>query len=184
MSTTWRGRSDDEPPVRFGARARTWLRRRIRQELFTPSPFGTPGQVVLRSNGKPWFAEMAERMIDWYLARYESYVRWEEDDGYRGRDYARGEWAFLANAVKADFGVAVAECARDHDAETYRTLDDWLRADLEDRLWYNGDQGGMRTIVARARSATPRTARRLWLREARWRFLAQRQRPHTPRRRR
>lgn len=153
--TDWRGGNPDEPK-KFGHKAEAWFRRRLLAELFTPVA-NDPDTFRLRKGRQVWGRDAVDKMLDWYIERRESYTVWIDSDKFHGASYSCGAWHFQGEAVQRDMREAIDHVDRLLDAEDYDTLDDWLRADIADKLWFRGERGGMlavpKAVKARLRAA-------------------------------
>ena len=141
--SNWRG--DDEGGVRFGRRARAWLRRKAIAKLFCQARGENAGWLG-GPDGYLWTPAQAAELGEWYASRWRDYVKWEDDSTWSGTRYANGHWAFDEKAVARDVQRALADVNRALDARDYPTLDEWLRADIDGKLNYKGDAGGMANV--------------------------------------
>jgi len=98
---------DDHDKPKFGKKAHAWLRRRIRQELFEDfRPIARKNPFKSKSDGRLWEIGAVDIALDFYMARWDRYVRWVDADVFHGPRYAYGGWTFVAAFVTADFGDA------------------------------------------------------------------------------
>lgn len=157
---SWKSGADDGLP-KLGRKGEAWLRRKIRAQLFKKGPEGRY-LPMLPSRFAHWMAGAIEGLLDLYIDNALRYVRWEDADEFRGRDFANGAWVVDTEAVKDDWQKRVDDLDRADDDEI-ESLDDWLKADIGGELFFRGAVGGMPllTAEARAEASTRRNDRRL-----------------------
>lgn len=147
--SSWSEDGDDGLPT-FGRKARAWFLRSLRANLREKCP--------LRVNDE------LEPIVQWLAADPRRYVEWLDDEQYRGRRYSNGAWVIDWKAVAEGFHAALADIVTAAECERLRTLDDWLRADLDGSLKYvrAGGSGSLSREVREQLAETARARRRTW----------------------
>jgi hypothetical protein len=152
--TDWRGDSEGSP-VRFGRKARAWLRRRLLARMFIKHPTDA---ATYCADGVEWDEYSVNLALAWYMEHPMRYTHWTDNDEYRGHGWSNGAWEFDDVAVQKDWRQAVDFVDRTLDAEKCLTVDEWLAADSAGTLWYRGARSGMER-VARENQSAPRRKR-------------------------
>jgi len=148
----WSGKSrkdddDDDGRVPFGRRARLWFALGIRDRLTAtdeehPKPAASGDEL--------------EALVAWYGEDPARYVKWEVANEYRGKSCASGCWVLDMDRINDDLAEALDETTRAKlraiDAERITSLDQWLRADMEDTLEFPGCNGGLMELPAETRA--------------------------------
>lgn len=155
---SWRG--DDAGDVPFDADAQAWFRRVLFSYLFKESkPVGGELSFELEAEGleAPLYAcydlDAAQMVAAEYMVDARSFVKWEDDDTYRGEGFSNGHWALSPSAIRAFLPAALAAVDRRLDAEQAETLDEWLRLDIDNALCYRGAPSGMSRVAPEIRAA-------------------------------
>jgi hypothetical protein len=147
----WQGGHSGVP--KFGRKAQAWLRRRIKAHLF-PDVDTVTGDSEMGPDGAKWDRKVIDWLLDEYAARAPGrFVHWVDADEWRGRGFSNGSWQFDAKAVEAFCQEAIDNVDRRLDANAYPTLDEWLKADMADDLWFRGAAGGMDLLSAEVRAS-------------------------------
>jgi hypothetical protein len=117
--------------------------------------------------------------VEWYLEEPDVFVEWVDADEYRGRGWSNGAWVVDFNTVNAHIQQCQEEVntrsRRYDDALRFKTLEDWLRADINGELVYRGAKGGMDDVAKTLRIRVPsekgrcQTCRKIFGREPWWR---------------
>lgn len=100
---SWQDELPHEP--RFGRRGRAWFHRRLRQWATS---------ILTKAGGQGATCEqLADAAADWYTARVEHYVEWQDEEQYRGARFADGCWVIRWRQVEQDssrvFRIAAGE---------------------------------------------------------------------------
>lgn len=152
MSETWKRQSgwaeegDDGLPS-FGRKARAWFVRKVRAKLG-----GETHRYSITS-------EEIEGLVQWYGSDPIPYVEWQDGDEYRGRGWSSGAWTIDWDKVNRTLYTALDELRLARDTAGIKTLDDWLKADLNDSFEFEGVSGGTDKLPKKLRRELKELAR-------------------------
>lgn len=156
MSEAWKGEGVDPlHPVKFGRKARAWLTRRIFRHLFEPLPTSSSLPDVKPKFKDPyetWNLGVARDLVLLFLETPMRYVEWKDVDEFQGARFSTGAWEFKDSAIDADLPERIRTIDRAYDEASLQTLDDWLLADIANKLTYAGDAGGVPRLLPDVRS--------------------------------
>lgn len=144
----WCDDRGDQPPVKFGRRARQWFERKLRAQF--KSPFDE-----LRDE------EQVALVVAYYLEHIDRYVTWVDAAEWHGRGFSNGHWSYLSKSVDADISNALLAKDQAVDAMRYPSIEEWLRAEASGLLLARGAEGGTGSLPeAMRRTMHNRTALR------------------------
>lgn len=146
MSETWKRASgwtedgDDGLP-NFGRKARAWFARKVRANL--------------NEIGGKYPYNMTDDEVEPVVARFAAdpmpYVEWVDGEEYRGRGWSSGAWQIDWKALHTALVDVLEELRLEMDTASILSLDDWLKADLDDAFHYEGPAGGSEKLPKRLR---------------------------------
>lgn len=147
--SNWKGEESEGFP-KFGKKARQWFLRSLRANL--------KEKCFLRAKDE------LESIVQWLAADPTAYVTWIDDEQYHGRRYSNGAWVIDWKAIAEGCDAALADSTATAERSRLRTLDDWLRADLDGSLKHipAGGSVSLNQEVREQLAETARARRRTW----------------------
>lgn len=151
----WRGESDGTP--RFGRKGRLWFARCVRDRINQiggsyPDPYKITEDEV-------------EPAVQGLVSEASAYVVWKDFEEYRGAEWGCGSWTINWDAVKRGLVHFLDESRAAEVAGRIGSLDEWLKADIENDWFLLGSRTDGGSLPRKLRTALRKSAlerRRKW----------------------